>query len=324
MGCCISKCRAKKHPIGVEECFQVVQDKLVISQVPSNHKTPCKMSSVSNKISPSPPSPTTSTSTTTSSSTFSTLTNSNTTSSSSSTSTSKDRSFSNDFLWSCLQENPHIIRINSLKQCSDHHQMPHNNVVQYPNKLDSLLTAKVNSNNIVSDSTTLQKRVRSNSPAIQQQQLHPRQKSFRREAAAADTYSSPYNSLSSRTLMMRSPSPSRRFNHMMDGTGRPGLATALAPKDSCSKRFVGSKLINAPTFNISSSLRRENLRLASPSLNPSPRRNNRSETRIHRITSRIDEVAVEAALAHPDVGDPPIAMEDIDNPLISLDCFIFL
>lgn len=42
---------------------------------------------------------------------------------------------------------------------------------------------------------------------------------------------------------------------------------------------------------------------------------------IHRISSKIDEVAVREAVGDLDAV---VAMEDIDNPLISLDCFIFL
>ncbi|CAN6583312.1 unnamed protein product [Malus baccata var. baccata] len=46
-----------------------------------------------------------------------------------------------------------------------------------------------------------------------------------------------------------------------------------------------------------------------------------TEMRIHRITSKIDEVAAGEAVAdHMD----SLPAEDIDNPLISLDCFIFV
>lgn len=49
------------------------------------------------------------------------------------------------------------------------------------------------------------------------------------------------------------------------------------------------------------------------------------DTCIHRIGSKIDEIAVGEALAqlHRHEIDS-VPMEDIDNPLIALDCFIFL
>ncbi|KAJ9146233.1 hypothetical protein P3X46_028523 [Hevea brasiliensis] len=325
MGCCISKCKPKnkhsiqdfnhaqdnkpkKHSIQVFNHFQV-QDKLVISQAPKlTLKTP--IIPPSNKISPSPPSPTTSSS---SVSSFTCTSNSNTSvssgsslsSGSSSILTSKDRSFSNEFLWSCVKENPHIIRINSIKEYSQLLVPP--NV--YSQKLDSAVPApKQPIPQRVHGSSTPQKRVRSNSTSPLN-----RQKSFRREPERIN--SSYYPPI--RTL--RSPSPSRRFN----GESGRGILTGT-PKESCSKRTVSSK-VNAAANSVSSSLmRKENLRPVSPYINSSHHLRSclkNKETCIHRISSKIDEVAVEEALANHDSDAP---MEDIDNPLISLDCFIFL
>ncbi|KAM2377119.1 hypothetical protein ACFX1X_043772 [Malus domestica] len=50
-------------------------------------------------------------------------------------------------------------------------------------------------------------------------------------------------------------------------------------------------------------------------------KSNETEMRIHRITSKIDEVSAGEALA--DYMDS-LPAEDIDNPSISLECFIFL
>lgn len=159
----------------------------------------------------------------------------------------------------------------------------------------------------VHGSSTPQKRVRSNSPTPLN-----RQKSFRRESERINSsYYPPVRAL-------RSPSPSRRFN----GESGRGVSTGT-PKENISKRTVASK-VNAAANSVSSSLRKENLRQMSPYINSNHHLGSRlknRETCIHRISSKIDEVAVEEALANHDSDAP---MEDIDNPLISLDCFIFL
>lgn len=86
--------------------------------------------------------------------------------------------------------------------------------------------------------------------------------------------------------------------------------------------MVGNSKVNAAHYP----LRKEHMhKLASPYIDSSHQfrscLSNR-ETCIHRISSKIDELAVEEALRHQD--NDAILMEDIDNPLISLDCFIFL
>lgn len=314
MGCCISKCKpTKKHSIDQEfnhhhHHHHDVQDKLVISQ--QAPKTPGTL--LSNKISPCPLSPPSSTS---SISSF-TCTTSNTSescsslsSSASSVLSSKDRSFSNEFLWSCVKENPHIIRINSIKEAS----LALATTKVQARKLDSPVksiaaTVKQSIPQRI-NGTTPQKRVRSSSPTPLS-----RQKSFRRET---ERQNSPYI-LSSRGL--RSPSPSRRFS----GDSNRGFVTNTT-KESCLSPMVGTKVHSANP--VSSSLRKENFRPPSPSNSHNSAglrlcfRN--KETFTHRIGSKIDEVAVAEALASHSDSDP-VPMEDIDNPLISLDCFIFL
>ncbi|KDP32891.1 hypothetical protein JCGZ_12183 [Jatropha curcas] len=296
MGCCISKCKPKKNSI---QDINLVQDKLVIiSQPPKNPKTPISIPT-SNKITPiiSPPSPTTSSTSSISSFTCtnnssngistSTISSSSSTSSgsSSSISTLKDRSFSNEFLWSCIKENPHVIRINSIKECSQFLTPPnvHSRKLESPVKNYSI-PQKLNK-------STPQKRIRSDSPTPLN-----RQKSFRREAERI-------NSLHS--LPLKSPSASRRFN----GRG-------FSIKENGSKPMVSNCKVN--DYSVSSlSSRKENHR------NPRSCLKNNRQTCIHRISSKINEVAVQQALAQHDSESVPME-EDIDNPLISLDCFIFL
>ncbi|XP_022772341.1 uncharacterized serine-rich protein C215.13-like [Durio zibethinus] len=305
MGCCISKCRPKKHYI---EDLSHVQDKVVISssQAP---KTPVP---VSNKISPLPLSPTISSSSSVSS--FTCTTSSNTTSScsslpsSSSVLSSKDRSFSNEFLWACVKENPHIIRINSIKEASLA-------LATTKSPLAKPTVAPVKQAiQAMEKGSTPRKRGRSSSPSTL-----TRQKSFRKEP---DRLNSAYY-LPSRSL--RSPSPSRRF--IGDTYSNRGILATTISKEICSsKRIVASK-VNALN-SVSSSLRKENFRPSSPTLsshNPStPLKSclRNRETFIHRISSKLDESALRAALAQQE--NDSIFMEDIDNPLISLDCFIFL
>ncbi|GLT50229.1 hypothetical protein SLA2020_237290 [Shorea laevis] len=100
-----------------------------------------------------------------------------------------------------------------------------------------------------------------------------------------------HSSLPSRTL--KSPSPSRRFR----GEFGRGISSNI-PKANCSKRFRGRKV--TPVIPVSSSSpRNENFHPGSPISSSSeqlrPRLRNR-ETCIHRITSKIDEIAVAAQL----------------------------
>ncbi|XP_044512047.1 uncharacterized protein LOC123230020 [Mangifera indica] len=307
MGCCISKFGPKKSkfPSGESKFRKHVQDKLVISQA-SKIPTPIHFS---NKISPSPPSPPSCTSSVSSfTSTGNTTESCSSISTASSLLTSKDRSFSNEFLWSCVKENPHIVRINSIKEAALSLATPKVQAQKFDSPSKSFVAPTLTKQSIPQRiyTSTPQKRVRSSSPTPLM-----RQKSFRKET---EWQNSSY-SLPSRTL--RSPSPSRRFS---SGDSNRGFLTNTT-KESCSNRMVGAK-VNA--INSVSSLRKENFRPASPSSNSMGLRvclMNR-ETCTYRIGSKIDEVAAEeAAVQHESESIP---MEDIDNPHISLDCFIFL
>lgn len=348
MGSCISKCspKLKKRPLEDDEEddeFEHTQDKIVISQTT---KTP-----ISNKVSPFPHSPTSS-SCFSSAPSFSGTTTTCTSASScasSSVLTSKDRSFSNEFLWACVKENPHIIRINSIKEAAlvSSTSKPQPNKLEPPPPTKLIVGAKKEN-----PFTPKKKRGRSNSPTPL-----PRQKSFRK--SEPERINSGYsNPLPGRTL--KSPSPSRRFR----GESGWGISSNTLKANGSSKRFYGSKVspihsispspsrrfigesgwgISSNTskangskrFNASSSKvapinsvcsppRKESFRPVNSSSGSSgrlrPYVRNR-ETCIHRITSKIDEIAVAAAFTEED-GD--VVMEDFDNPLISLDCFIFL
>ncbi|KAG6626170.1 putative protein TPRXL [Carya illinoinensis] len=299
MGSCISKCRPKKHP---QEELSHVQDKRVISQAPKTPGTPH-----SNKVSPSPLSPTSSTSSVSSltCTASNTTTSSSLSSSASSVLSSKDRSFSNEFLWSCVKENPHVVRINSIKENS---ALLSKVQIQKTERVAKPIAAPLKHPQKAAASIP-QKRVRSSSPTPL-----TRQKSFRRDPEWPNhAYSIPSRST------LKSPSPSRRYNN----GDRYGPVLIHAPLECHSKHIVGSK--PNTVSSVQSSVRKENLRPTSPNNNSSRQlrpclRN--WETCIHRIGSKIDDIAVGKALS--DFDNDSIPMEDIDNPLISLDCFIFV
>ncbi|KAI8014591.1 hypothetical protein LOK49_LG05G02488 [Camellia lanceoleosa] len=292
MGSCISKFKPKREN---QQVFNHVQDKLVISQPP--------ISSTSLSSTKQPLSPTKSPASTSSVSSFS-CTNSNTSSSlslssslSSSSICTKERSFSNEFLWSCVKKNPHIIHNDQIKGSLQkpvptraHVQKP--SVARVKQSIDSIPPRRVTS--------IAQKRGCASSPTLTQK------KSFRREPERPNsTYYLPSRAL-------RSPSPSRRFSG--------GLTNSA--KESCCKSWAASK---AHAMNSGLSfVKKENVRPASP-INNSSRHGTclmNREMCSYRIGSKIDEIVVGKVLSNQDIEAIP--MEDIHNPLIALDCFIFL
>ncbi|XAR62864.1 hypothetical protein NMG60_11017772 [Bertholletia excelsa] len=287
MGSCFSKCKPNRKN---QEYRNPVEDKQVISQAPITSP----LSSTEPSLSLSPPHSPTSSSTSFSS--FS-GTNSNTSgslsltsSSSSSILSSKERTFSNEFLRSCVKENPQIIHMGPIKEN-----------LQKPMKIDSPEKSSIK---LVKqrkiDSTVTQKRGRSNSPTL------TRQKSFRRGKERHNSPSSlPRNDL-------RSPSPSRT-----DAGDKYRGKFANAQKEIGYK----AKAVNSGL----SSGRKENVRPTSPhksSVGHQACLMNR-DTWSHRIGSKIDEIAVGDAVSEQD-ANATIPREEIDNPLIALDCFIFL
>lgn len=300
MGSCISKCRPKpkRKP---EQGHNLIQDKLVISQPPTS---PCIPKSTLNHLSPSPSPISTSSyssfSCTASATTSSTCSLTTSSSCSSSILSTKDRSFSNEFLWSCVQENPHIVTLDPVKSSVE--------------KLAGSTNFRAPAKQVILDrrvGSTPQKRARANSPNV------ARQKSFRERKEPDRHQSSPVlarqgsfreRPQSPQSRILRSPSPSRRF-------------------DGDSHNYYGdSKNFTKESFrkgNIVNSMR-ENLRPSSPSNNLSRYEGylRNRERFIHQNGKKIDEISVGEVRSLDKIDSIP--MEDIDNPLIALDCFIFL
>ncbi|KAG8378187.1 hypothetical protein BUALT_Bualt08G0111800 [Buddleja alternifolia] len=219
---------------------------------------------------------------------------------SSSTMNTKDRSFSNEFLRSCVKDNPHVISskptinekniektvINSNKI---HPQIHHPSSLVSSPKLKQSIQHKT----MITVSSTPKKRARSNSPT-------PiiRQKSFRKEQCSA-------TSIPNRGL--RSPSPSRRFN------------------TENSKSF-SSKGSSPNNNHCSSGMKRESFRAktASPNRDIPINRNfslRKMDTFSQQVSRKIEGVHTGDIKCSQEMD---IVMEDVNNPLIALDCFIFL
>ncbi|XP_010539156.1 PREDICTED: putative protein TPRXL [Tarenaya hassleriana] len=301
MGCCISKFPPKakkfKQEEEEEEEYSYVQDKLVVSHyqskacpVPIPEKKqfvpiPDKVFHIHIKDNSTPPPPKLSPLSPTQTSTTSNTSLSSSTSSlstSSSVSVSKTRSFSNEFLQSCRRHNPHVVRINSLREASlslksskpatpTRSSSPARSVKRYPSTPNR---SNPNSKKGGEEGSPLRnRRIRANSPNPPRPLT--RQKSFREEHERVMSTKS--------GRFLKSPSPSRRF----------GMAGSRVNTISCSER--------PESLDLQSS--KSHLR-------------NRSETKIHRIDPEIDEDKVEEVTA--------VSAEDIENPVISLECFIFL
>ncbi|KAE9615282.1 hypothetical protein Lalb_Chr04g0253601 [Lupinus albus] len=152
----------------------------------------------------------------------------------------------------------------------------------------------------------LQKRVRSNSPVNL-----TRQKSFRKEVADHErlNYSS-YNVLASG--MLRSPSPSRRLNG----------------SNNVPNQINGSKNNAAYSHYVPSSTRKVSIKPTSPNngsrslVHSGLRHREKWSYRNNNVSNKSDETMVEEVMSNKDVDSGLV--EDIDNPLVSFDCFIFL
>ncbi|XP_060192766.1 uncharacterized protein LOC132622218 [Lycium barbarum] len=325
MGSCISKCNPRKDPQEDDDHPECVKDKLVISQAPISpkillHSFPSSTIQQPRKLISSSPSSSSSSCSVSLSSFSSTATNVTLSSSLSSSSSSsslacfKDRSFSNDFLLSCAQEHDHILDIKKNKAT---------NCVSYQNTSNMSTSGKKYSRSPSSSSsstlskppsprrecnstTTPKKRPRANSPTM------VRQKSFRKEPDqqlikggtignnASNITSTYHHSPSTRTTL-KSPSPSRRFASNSNG-------------ENSFRKSIASKGNNGSVLSRSSSLRREN--------NLTPKREGKMRNAIP-VSPKIDEMEIgEVKSSGQDLDS--LLMEDINNPLIALDCFIFL
>ncbi|KAI6691005.1 hypothetical protein NL676_027833 [Syzygium grande] len=336
MGSCFSKCRPQRHrrsfpqePLDPSSGNTLVQDKLVISQQPPPPETPLAQPRRVSPSSPHSPSKSSCSSSATCCSSFtagsakpggavSCSSSSSSSTASSALMSSKDRSFSNDFLWSCAKENSHVLQINSLKVnslLSLADKFPDVELGSSPAKPRLAAPARraAPSNSAVN---AAQKRSRACSPNL------ARQKSFRANQSDGSLPSCAH-SLPRRTL--RSPSPSRRFD---GGEKCRGILVNTVSDDGGGgrKRLAATTKVSAPSNYVGTNSRRENV--VRP---PSPTNNNlnrpirpglaHSETLPSRqIGPKVGEIA-QRVLADQDMID---SVEDLNNPLISLDCFIFL
>ncbi|CAI9786602.1 unnamed protein product [Fraxinus pennsylvanica] len=320
MGSCISKCRSKKK---FKEDRNLVHDKLVISQA--------QVSVINPQITDRPVSPAPSSVSSVSFSSFScsnggpsngcSMASSLSSTSSSSSSTAlctKDRSFSNEFLWSCMKENPHVIGLNqtrkSLEKTAVYSRVQPQSNFEHSVKpvVEPVLKKSIvqeNFSNEMVQQATPKKRPRPSSPTI------IRQKSFRKEQNSAIS--------NSNRGLMRSPSPSRRFS----GDNLPRTTPTNVSKNSSCRN---SSTISRANTNISSSSgrKRENSRpqTASPS-HDLTRRNkevvSKRDVINQQISAKIDDISAGEVQCNQGM-DMDLVLEDINNPLIALDCFIFL
>ncbi|TYK18670.1 TPRXL protein [Cucumis melo var. makuwa] len=147
---------------------------------------------------------------------------------------------------------------------------------------------------------------------------------FRINSLKAHAFRSPVKPIS--PLVVRHPSPQRVSRSTPQKRLRPASPSPIRQK-SFRKEVLQRPLSSpSPTRRFS----REKCQVALAPIN-GVRPKSRSPVRgsamkkeitcIHRISSKIDDVAVKEAVGDL---DSVVAMEDMDNPLISLDCFIFL
>lgn len=116
--------------------------------------------------------------------------------------------------------------------------------------------------------------------------------------------------------MLGSPSPSRRFN---------GDKLYGSANNSVSKRMINNGPKVSAAHCVSTSIKKEGFKATSPNNSSLRFHDNglrhRESCTAYRVGSKIDETVVNDVLSSNDMDS---MMEDIDNPLISLDCFIFL
>ncbi|KAG2303495.1 hypothetical protein Bca52824_032146 [Brassica carinata] len=284
------------NPIPVPDKFIHISDKLP----PPSHQV--KSASFSPNVQPST---TSNSSLTSSSSSLSTA---------SSISVSKERSFSNDFLRSCYQENSHVARISSLRESSLSLKNGHPNRSSSPVQPNRYSTTPNRANATPERGTYGSKRTREPSP---NHRALTRQKSFRKEQERVIVSSS---SSLTKGKFLKSPSPSRRFEGTFLKSPSPSRRYEGFLKSPSPSRRFGMTGGDLKVTSLSTSLRKDSLDLSRLKTFP---KNNRSETRIHRINSKIDITTIKEVVESDKESAVPM-LEEIGNPLIDLDCFIFL
>ncbi|KAK6792170.1 hypothetical protein RDI58_011251 [Solanum bulbocastanum] len=322
MGSCISKCNPQKNPQeDDDQHHECVKDKLVISQAPVSPKIHVPSSTIQppRKLVSSSPSSSCSVSLSSFSSTATNVTLSSSLSSSSSSSSSsyfKDRSFSNDFLLSCAQEHDHILNIKKNKVSHQNTSTMSTSGKKYsrsPSSSSTTLSKPPSPRRECNSTMTPKKRPRANSPIM------VRQKSFRKEHDQqlmirggnignnyTSSITSTYHHFPSTRTTLKSPSPSRRFPSNSNGD----------MKESSFRKSIASKGNNGSAISRSSSLRREN--------HFTPKNEGKMRNNVFPISPKIDEMEIGEEVKSNDQDLDLLLIEDINNPLIALDCFIFL
>eukprot|EP00268_Persea_americana_P037116 TRINITY_DN36712_c0_g1_i1.p1 TRINITY_DN36712_c0_g1~~TRINITY_DN36712_c0_g1_i1.p1 ORF type:complete len:308 (+),score=72.33 TRINITY_DN36712_c0_g1_i1:159-1082(+) len=307
MGSCISKCSSSSKDINP------IEDKIIIISQQSPYPSLPTIPISKKPHSPSLSSLTTATTTiTTSSGSFSSTT---TTTISSSSSSSKDGSFSNEFLWSCIKENPQIIQGDQV-QLNPERKAPNKSPIPTSQTQKSRAISAPPKQSIPA-CTQLEKpkKVRGNSPSP------VRQRSSRKEPERQKPVSLPKRNSGSQSPARRldcrglSPSPSRRFNGVASGDVsknsqeanlKCGVACQNFNGETC-KSVVGIAGINS------------GYTVAAGKENCPPRRGDCGL----RTQPQVDQNVVGEMLSNHD-SNSSVSVEDINNPHISLDCFIFL
>ncbi|KAK9110337.1 hypothetical protein Sjap_018397 [Stephania japonica] len=382
MGSCISKCCPKSPNSSLKNCNPLVQDKLILvgnnassittsvtsssTLSPSGSLPLFKKSSVAPYCSPSS-SPCTTTFTTSSCSLSSKSPLSSLSSPSfltSSSSVSKDRfsGFSNEFLWSCARENPHVISVSndlivkgSSSCCNTSHSSPGKPIGQIPTKRGSTMSLKSNvmapkAKEVLNQSVGSrmpQKRARATSPVLTRQKSLRRECPTERELLPLQPAISTISALHRRNVVSLSPTPSRRHS----GEAFRGVTKNViqGPKDGSSHTAeimtLKRKVMNTPT-NTNCPISERNYKERNPQQSASTdllaRRTDdcgiirdssvskRVETCTHHVNygGLVEKRNIAAGVVgarHDQLeGLSSLLMNDIDNPLISLDCFIFL
>ncbi|KAK9757490.1 hypothetical protein RND81_01G165800 [Saponaria officinalis] len=316
MGTCISKCNPKKNSQKTHknvtktqnECkcqcneqnnTNLVQDKIVISQMPIS--SPSKISSsYSNSNYP----------TSNSSSSSCSLV-----SSASSLVSYSSKSTVNSKLGSSVNENPRLIR-------PDYLPIKVNNSKRSSLPIKSHISVK-NPNGPSPQKLTrplAQKRPRSSSPGN-----ITRQKSFRLESEPESESNKlvPINGTYSRPI---SPSPSRRFTRETT-IGQSRNFTNSMRRENCYVKPPSPRRINGGSRRYNRSNNNNNNNNNSSSNNNINNNNNsnnlmiKNEEGMKMVNSKIQELAI-GGLSTQDIDMMPL--EDAQNPHIALDCFIFL
>ncbi|XP_073277003.1 uncharacterized protein [Primulina huaijiensis] len=295
MGSCISKCTRKKK--FKEDCScSHVHDKLVISQDhPKSSSNPTPPSILKPIVTPSQSS---SFSCSNNSKSYATMASSISSSSSCNSSSvligAKDRSFSNEFLWSCVKENPHIT---GLKQSLENPKRTPLQNLEHSIEFSPFVTRTKHSVHENLTASTPKKRARANSPTL------VRQKSFRKEQNRG----------------LRSPSPNRQF---IGENNRSFLADANSCKGPI---FPKASATNSLSYGV----KKESFRppAASPNRNFAIKRDvsvRKMDAFSQQGSKKIGGNHVVGEDIQSREGLDIVMEEDINNPLIALDCFIFL